>query len=1025
MSKLKTLRSLIIIVLVLISFFYVGFHIPEISEKNPLTAETTPTSWLSGWLYRKSHTIRGSTAGSVTDYQIKIYGYYGMYAPFHELTVPNYGYQEAVVYAIINDCLYWGHNFGGGLDGTTRYGRIYKTNLTTGNTTVLYTRWWRASWQGLVVNNIVYTVGEEHDDSDIMRMAVYVINTTDDSVTAIVHPNTGDCNELMGVDTNGTHLVAGERVIGGTTTGSNWPNGGGVWAIPIDTITDYTTWQRMHEDPDHYDWVNIAYFNNKWYAVLSARNTAAQWKVKSSTDLVNWNVELDYTTQNYGYNVVPFMAKCGSKLAVVAPVAVTGTLHLFVFDGTSWSDYDLNIAVTYTSWIGGIWDADESKLFITVGKFEEPATHDVYAVNLDGTGLELIASNLDGCPSRIYSGAGDIVKYNGARFYGVRFVLNTGKSGLVYKIYKEDTGNIVLFNKKCRTDFGDIRFTSSDGTTPLDYFIEDKVDGERAVFWVKVPSIPAYPDSTTIYVYYGNPSAASVSNGAATFPLWFDDFDDGVVGTEYVKVEGTENVTESGGLLYIETNALGTFQGVYIDITTPDDVRIIAKGREGAGAQGTSENKQFGVYGRFTNSNTFYILRVLDSDKGSLWVKRLSKHVAGTATTLEEKENNWDAYASEWYFFDLGYYGTVIRGTIRKERWSITYLNGTDTEITSGKTGLFVGWDDFTWSFEFDWVALAKYVDPEPTNEAWGSEESQPVTTSIPGTLTVGYASPEVLSINLYNTTWYEVSSIDPYVEYWLNMTIRHNNTLYALKNITIYMYASGYSWDSADDPNTHATFVWDNDTKEYSLVGPTGTTWAVNTANCRVPDQSQNTGTFTLAFNASKIALMGTWYINVTAWGAQDLSDSLTISVTVNFYAEIILTDTSFQFSLSVGAENGTLSVPTDGDIDFSVICNAPYNISFYTDGNWTSDGYEIDITNTNYFIGDDDSNPTEATETGIDPFAIHPTPDKATPYANQAVTQDDINGDTYATYLFQTVPAGTPTGTYTLTLYIEVVAA
>jgi len=302
---------------------------------------------------------------------------------------------------------------------------------------------------------------------------------------------------------------------------------------------------------------------------------------------------------------------------------------------------------------------------------------------------------------------------------------------------------------------------------------------------------------------------------------------------------------------------------------------------------------------------------------------------------------------------------------------------------------------------------------------------SSVATSSIPGTLTVGYSPPEVLAVNLYNTSWTEVSSIDPYVEYWLNVTIRHNNTLYSLENITFYFYASGSNWNSADDPNTHATFVWDNSTKQYSLVGPTGTTWAVDTADCRVPDQSQNTGTFTLAFNASKVALMGTWYINVTAWGAQDLSDSLTISITVNFYAEIILADTSFQFSLSVGAANGSLTVPSDGDIDFSIICNAQYNVSFYTDGNWTSDSSEIDITNTNYFIGDDDSDPEEATETGIAPFAIHPTPDKATPYANQAVTQDDINGDAFAIYLFQTVPTGTSTGTYTLTLYIEVVTA
>jgi len=294
------------------------------------------------------------------------------------------------------------------------------------------------------------------------------------------------------------------------------------------------------------------------------------------------------------------------------------------------------------------------------------------------------------------------------------------------------------------------------------------------------------------------------------------------------------------------------------------------------------------------------------------------------------------------------------------------------------------------------------------------------------GTLTIGAVAPEVLAIHIYNTSWTEVSAIDPYTEYWLNVTIRHNNTLYSLENITFYFYASGYSWNSADDPNTHATFAWYNDTDSWQLIGPTDTTWAINTANCKTPDRSQTQGDFTLAFNASKVALQGTWYVNVTAWGAQDLSDNLTQSFTVNFYAEISLTDTSFTFSnLQPGTANNSLTSPTDQDLDYTVICNAQYNISFYTDGNWTSDGSEIDITNTNYFIGDDDSDPEEATETGIDPFAIHPTPDKATPYASQAVTQDDINGDAYAIYLFQTVPEGTPTGTYTLTLYIEVVAA
>jgi hypothetical protein len=63
-----------------------------------------------------------------------------------------------------------------------------------------------------------------------------------------------------------------------------------------------------------------------------------------------------------------------------------------------------------------------------------------------------------------------------------------------------------LYQAKARLDYGDIRFTDSDGSTLLNYWQES--DGR---FWVKVPSIPA-SSTKTIYVYYGNPSATSASS---------------------------------------------------------------------------------------------------------------------------------------------------------------------------------------------------------------------------------------------------------------------------------------------------------------------------------------------------------------------------------------------------------------------------------------------------------------------------------------------------------------------------------
>ncbi len=83
-----------------------------------------------------------------------------------------------------------------------------------------------------------------------------------------------------------------------------------------------------------------------------------------------------------------------------------------------------------------------------------------------------------------------------------------------------DTASLISAGKM-RSDCGDIRFTDSDGTTPLNYWLESGCNSINTKLWVKVPSISA--GSKIIYIYYGNPSASSESNGIATFDF-FDDF---------------------------------------------------------------------------------------------------------------------------------------------------------------------------------------------------------------------------------------------------------------------------------------------------------------------------------------------------------------------------------------------------------------------------------------------------------------------------------------------------------------------
>lgn len=86
------------------------------------------------------------------------------------------------------------------------------------------------------------------------------------------------------------------------------------------------------------------------------------------------------------------------------------------------------------------------------------------------------------------------------------------------------TGEDVDCGGLCKTDFSDLRFVKADGTTLLDYYIEDvsgTTPNQLATIWIEFDSIGT--GATTFYMYYGNAGASAVSNGPNTFIL-FEDF---------------------------------------------------------------------------------------------------------------------------------------------------------------------------------------------------------------------------------------------------------------------------------------------------------------------------------------------------------------------------------------------------------------------------------------------------------------------------------------------------------------------
>jgi chitodextrinase len=100
-------------------------------------------------------------------------------------------------------------------------------------------------------------------------------------------------------------------------------------------------------------------------------------------------------------------------------------------------------------------------------------------------------------------------------------VVNSNPASLAGYQVKVD----VNYDSDMKSDFSDLRFIDEDGVTSIPYWIESYVPSTSATIWVRVPYV-ASTGSDTIYMYYGNPTATSLSDGRATFEL-LDDFESG------------------------------------------------------------------------------------------------------------------------------------------------------------------------------------------------------------------------------------------------------------------------------------------------------------------------------------------------------------------------------------------------------------------------------------------------------------------------------------------------------------------
>jgi PKD repeat protein len=112
---------------------------------------------------------------------------------------------------------------------------------------------------------------------------------------------------------------------------------------------------------------------------------------------------------------------------------------------------------------------------------------------------------------------------SGWKYFMPIVVVNNTSSSLSYYQVKVtlNTANLISNGKMVKTG-DDIRFLDSGSCQPIPYWIESGINTSTTIIWVKLPSLPGSAHRT-IRMYYGNSSAAAVSNGDSTFVI-FDDF---------------------------------------------------------------------------------------------------------------------------------------------------------------------------------------------------------------------------------------------------------------------------------------------------------------------------------------------------------------------------------------------------------------------------------------------------------------------------------------------------------------------
>ena len=157
--------------------------------------------------------------------------------------------------------------------------------------------------------------------------------------------------------------------------------------------------------------------------------------------------------------------------------------------------------------------------------------------------------------------------YDLAWSYRKPITINNSSSELTdYQVKVTVNTQELIAAGKMQPDGDDIRFTQSNGSTEIPYWIESGIYTTSTIIWVKVSSIPT--GDSTIYIYYGNSTASPASSAANTFTS--GSFTDTFADTSKINTSDSANVEVISGEVRLTAAQVIKNAGFETDISASD-----------------------------------------------------------------------------------------------------------------------------------------------------------------------------------------------------------------------------------------------------------------------------------------------------------------------------------------------------------------------------------------------------------------------------------------------------------------------